>query len=759
MTKKSVRGEFNSFVKGLISEASPLNFPEQAARDINNFELNKDGSLNRRLGFGFEDSYSLRDTLLSKENIIAGMLSSYVWEDPAGQAGEKYLVVQQGDFLKFFDLSTDSLTGDGYLGEIAFPSTNLVLNTGSYASVDGKLVIATGDSTVYLVEYNTGTLAFSISSFILNVRDIWGISNTDSDANPSNRPTSSVASHRYNLYNQGWNAPRRINTTTFADPSQTVFTTLGYYPADTDQVWSALITIPDGSTPKETFSTDAYRETLNASSSTAKGGFIINLLDRGASREAAITANALTFPLSNFTSLSTVDDKTLQGAAVVSEYAGRIFYSGFGPTTDGDARSPDLSSYIAFSRLIRNTNDFGKCYQEGDPSSRDSNDIVDTDGGLIRVSGATDIKRLVVAGKNLLVFASNGVWSIEGGSDFGFTATNYKVDRLSTFGSVGPDSIVVEGDKVYYWAEDSIYTLQKNQLGDLGYQSLTEATIEKYYEKISFASKKIAKGAYDRITKKVRWLYPEGDMFTEEGVTKELVLDTLLGAYSVNTINNLINTTVFNLFVGSLFVNEISGEPVLVGADVVFADADEVTVDATVLGTSLQSVKYLALYFTGGTVKMTIGWFNQSDFVDWKDIDSVGEDAKAWLLTGELTAGDSSIHKQTPVLITHFRRTENTINSEFELDNPSGCLIRTAWDWASSTNSGKMSPLFQAYRFRRHYMPATAPGEYDTGFSLVTTRNKVRGRGRAFSLYMETEPGKDCNIVGWSLSLNGNTVA
>lgn len=759
MTKKSARGEFNSFVKGLITEASVLNFPEQAAREIENFELNKDGTLFRRKGFGFEPDYVYIDTLLSEEDVADGLVSEYVWDDPAGQAGEKYLVVQTGDTLRFFNLNVEGISQFGLIGTITLPSTNHALNSSSYAAVDGKLVIATGDQQVYLVTYNTTTESFSISSFRLQSRDLWGISFPPSDANPTARPGYSDQRHLYNLQNQGWNASRRVSPSQFDDPAFRVAYHLGYYPADADTVWSGMITVPDGSTPLETFSFSAYRENLNASSSTSKGTFIIDLLNRGPSRTQAIINNKSAFPESGIAGLTTVADQTTTGASVVAEYAGRVFYAGFGPTINGDVRSPDLSSFIAFSRLVRNTNDFGKCYQEGDPASRDSSEIVDTDGGLIRISGATGIKKLVVAGKNLLVLASNGVWAIEGGSEYGFTASNYKVDKISSFGAVGADSIVTDGSKVFYWSSDSVYVIARSQLGDLEYQSISEPLIESFYEGIQSVPKSQAKGIYDKITKKLRWIYPGNTEFTAGSVTKELVFDIVISAWSVNTIYNLSTTTVHNMFASSPFTTTTVLNEVLVGADEVFAGAEQVTLDKVEVTSELQSIKYIGLVNTGGSIKMTIAWFNDDQFTDWRGVTGTGIDAKAFLMTGAMTAGDSSVHKQTPVMVVHMFRTENSINGDYKLENQSGCLMRTMWDWAVSSNSNKFSPLFQVYRYRRHYIPDTAPGVYDNGFELVSSRNKLRGRGKAVSLYMESEPLKDCKIAGWNLSLNGNAVA
>ena len=63
----------------------------------------------------------------------------------------------------------------------------------------------------------------------------------------------------------------------------------------------------------------------------------------------------------------------------------------------------------------------------------------------------------------------------------------------------------------------------------------------------------------------------------------------------------------------------------------------------------------------------------------------------------------------------------------------------------------------QAYRYRKQYTPSGPEDDYDTGFEVVSSRNKLRGRGKAFSIYFETEPNKDCRLIGWSLALNGNT--
>ena len=43
MAKQTQKAEVNNFVKGLITEASPINFPANASKSEENFELNKKG--------------------------------------------------------------------------------------------------------------------------------------------------------------------------------------------------------------------------------------------------------------------------------------------------------------------------------------------------------------------------------------------------------------------------------------------------------------------------------------------------------------------------------------------------------------------------------------------------------------------------------------------------------------------------------------------------------------------------------------------
>lgn len=173
MVKPSSKVEFNTFVKGLITEASPLNFPKDASVDEENFELNRDGSRSRRRGMSFELEHVLIPTDLTEAQLNIANPVSYKWTEVAGDTEKNFLVVQASKKLYFFDMSKTSLTSEGYLGSLEL--TDFPLNTRySLTSIDGYLLVAAGVETIGIVEYTGST--FTVEYVRLSVRDVWGIS-------------------------------------------------------------------------------------------------------------------------------------------------------------------------------------------------------------------------------------------------------------------------------------------------------------------------------------------------------------------------------------------------------------------------------------------------------------------------------------------------------------------------------------------------------------------------------------------------------
>ena len=94
--------QINTFVKGLVTDASPLSYPPNTCLDLINFRLNKDGTIFRRLGLDFEDNYLLTATGYSADVLATARKAFYHWPLPNGNALVDIGVVQIGavDVLK-----------------------------------------------------------------------------------------------------------------------------------------------------------------------------------------------------------------------------------------------------------------------------------------------------------------------------------------------------------------------------------------------------------------------------------------------------------------------------------------------------------------------------------------------------------------------------------------------------------------------------------------------------------------------------------
>ena len=111
----------------------------------------------------------------------------------------------------------------------------------------------------------------------------------------------------------------------------------------------------------------------------------------------------------------------------------------------------------------------------------------------------------------------------------------------------------------------------------------------------------------------------------------------------------------------------------------------------------------------------------------------------------------------------HFKmtRTETGYTTDDDgnliLENPSGATCRTRWHWSDSSNSGQWSNAFDIYKFKRFYIPSGSSDTFDYGYSVIPTKNKVRGHGTSLSLYIAADSGKDARILGWAISFVGRT--
>lgn len=764
--------ELNQFNAGLITDASPLTSPDNSSLAEENMVLNTDGSRNRRLGMDYEDDYNMVTTTIpSNTELLAH--TSYTWKNAGGVAERSIGVIQFGNELKFFSFNSRPISNNLIHTEVF--STHTMNTRYSYATVDGFLVMVTPEEKQpYIFNYEEdGTITFTRQT--IRIRDLFGLeasfngtdlfSSTGLQIRPdftySTNEQEEYQRHLYNLRNQSWGIPRASTSGvgTSIDPIS-VFKNgnagAGKYPSNSDTVVQALYadpSIPEGRTVERFFFRDLIVNPLGTTKA-AQGYFIIDALERGVSRLAVMAENKVNYPvLEDDVFINFPQDITPGGPSVVAEFAGRVWYGGFsGEVIDGDNRSPRLSSYVMFSKLVNNPQNITECYQEGDPTSKDAPDIIDTDGGFIRLNDAYGIIKMENLGDSLIILCQNGVWRITGTSDNGFTATRYRVEKISDRGCVNQNTAVTVDNSIAYWSQDGIYTVRTNEVGDWVSTSITLNKIQRLYNDITEESRLSAVGAYDAQEKKIRWVYDNAINNTSE--TKEIVLDIVLQAFYINRILNIGSggpkvLSIINTIPWALSTIE---DDVVVGTELVTVNDEPVYIILTDRQDILRGeLSYVVAITSGTNITFTFSNYTDNNFLDWKSFDGVGVDAEAYLITSYLSGTDFQRDKQVPYITVHMRRTEVGYDSDFNPLLPSECWMQVRWDWSSSARSGKWGREFQIYRYRKPYIPIDGEDDHDDGFSTIVSKNKLRGAGNVLSIRFRTGPGKDLHLYGWSM--------
>ena len=748
--------EFNTFIRGIITEASPLNFPENASIDEENFVLKRTGIRELRLGMDYEEGYVLKVTGVGAEGFGELAITAFTWRDVEGDATQHISVVQTGNVYEFFDATGTSISANS-LGTISIGANGSIES--QYAVILGKLLIIHGDDRhVHMIEYDGST--FTDTEVDIKIRDGFGIESFDdtpTSLEADTRPTGILqTTHRYNLLNQGW--PYE-STEGFPGLAGAAPMTGTKWPSNSDNYLSGrYVDVSSGVDGRKQWSATQV-ESAPQLGLVPRGKFIIDAFNRGNSRAAkynSVTSGTGTFNL----------DQSEGALKTVAAYAGRTWVAGeYTGLIQEESTSPTYTGAVFYSQSVISKDHIGKCYVEQDPTSEDAS-VLATDGGFISIPECNVIFKLQAMGRHLVVFADTGIWAIYG-SDSGFHPTDFQILKISEVGIKNPRSIVDLEGSLMFWAEGGIYFIGTNENGIPVSQNVSENTVHTLYlDDISDTAKLYSRGFYNKRTKTVHWLYNDEDDY--DGIVfkykynKELVFDASLTAFYKNSISSLAS--------GSPYVCGITENPIFQAtsatANVVAgtvsdlvqtATSEQVIFDAgSVLVAGDVSNSYI-VYVPGATYSITFGKYTDTTFRDWVTKDSVGVTYTGFLETGYDTLNDIATRKLMNYLTTSFERTEDgfvaDVNGDLEPTNQSGCTIFVKWDFADHSNSGKFSTSFQAYRLLRKYIPVDANDNFDYGQSVITTKNKVRGRGRSLSIRFQSDAGKNCKIIGWSFNV------
>jgi len=749
----------NGFIRGLISEATGLNFPKDGCTDTLNCVFDQKGVVSRRLGFDYESSNSTTSVTRSSSAI-----TEYLWESVGGNGNLNFVVVQVGDTLHFYEItSSGALSGQRKSGTVSLSSFTVAGGTASnkhcsFSSGYGYLFVANAACEPFYVSWNGS----SFTTGVINVwvRDLIGI---EEDIPFNLRPSSLTAQHKYNLWNQGWYAGYQTMYT--GDSSGAIKgavpfenweawrnnSEIGGYPSNADVWWSFRDAdnyfsipsvrkrgrVPDNTpAPKGHYILRAFNQRKGESkvSSIVQGsgsssatvtlsesvpfvsGSTVTIEGASVARfngtftissVGSSTANTtFVIPISGTTAAATANEDddfycclgnateawisagTVRPSAIAF-FAGRVFYAG--------TNTAKFNDKIYFSKIIEQDSDFGRCHQVNDPTAEELSDLLPSDGGVISIPEIGNIVKMIPVGNDLILFATNGVWSISGSEGIGFRANDYSVRKISNVPAVSPLSFVVADGAPIFWNTDGIYTLSNE-----GVIAISDKSIKSWFNVLPTNAKSNAKGTYDPLAKTVYWLYRSTSSTTVDGAfayDRVLCLNLLTGAFYPWSIGT-----------GGTSYPNVNG-----------------VIVTPYVGSAASKVKYYTTKLTSGsTYTATFSEVRDTAYVDW-ETPSVGLDYSSFFATGFRVPGEGMR-----------QQFGNYINVFCNVAADSSLKLRAKWDYANNSASGEWSSEQEVYVTRAYR---------DT----LRRRVKLRGRGIACQLNFRSTAGKPFSVIGWSM--------
>lgn len=708
----------NTFVKGLITEAGELTFPENASVDELNCDLFRDGSRRRRKAIVKEDSYQTSSFSITGSTT----LSFGVWKNVGNVAGTEYLVIQVGPSLFFYNKGSLPFSGQEVSGSVSLlpyevSGTDGVAQTKcQFTSIDGSLVVTSSAMNPIYVKETSGVI--TATEINIRIRDFeW---QGDKENYDTSLATASVSDERkYDTQNTGWVGTKgaaALSTYTSAKSA---------YPPLTHPWYS-------GKDASGSFSVSEWEEIYAGSSLIGNGHFILDLFSKDRATASGLSGLATETEPSRF--------------VTVENFSGRVFYAGL--------TSQKNSGRIYFSRLLEDISEAGDCYQRNDPTSEEISDLLDDDGGVIRIPTAVSIKKLYAFKNSLFVFAENGVWQIKG-VDNVFKPTSYSVSLITDIGILNESSFVAAEGVPFWWSRFGIHTLSFNDFGDGQEQNLSVATIQSFWNSIDSNAKQGVTSAYDPINKKIFWLYPENGEGVSNKKNRVLVLDITLQAFYPWKFEDQGVSTDYVL--GFQFYSGFGSDDAVLdvvtsaGDDVVTSAGDDVISTQTVPFVSA-SASVVFFVFDVATSKMTMAFVSGSSFLDWGTANFV-----SYAVTGYDFIGDLVLQKNAPYIVVYTRETETGWSGDEESGysptNDSSLMVTGYWDF-------KKLPASSAQQAYRRGLPILVDSSdlstFTSPASVLMSRLKIRGRGRSLRVRFESEQGKDFIFLGHGMIASVN---
>lgn len=688
-----------TFVAGLITDTTALNFPDNACTETLNCVFDPSGRITRRLGFDWESDHDTKAITLGNS-----VVTSFFWKEVAGDGNTNFYVVQVGGTLHFYNTESGSVS----FGELsdtvdltghAIPgATDIATQACQFAYGRGYLFVTHPQLNPFYVSWDGSDI--DSETITVEIRDLIGV---DDALAVDNRPTATVGSmddeHKYNLFNQGWYHDGNAALTAW-DTARTDL------PSNADVWWQYKNT-------SDAFDATVINNTPLGNTPAAKGHYILEAFDQDRSTASGV---------------ANIPDVTISSRpSVVAFFAGRVWYGGVDSQTTVNT--------LYFSQVVEGPSEFGKCYQANDPTSEELFALLPTDGGTLEVSGAGVIYKLVPMGNSLLVFASNGIWAVAGSEGIGFIANDFSVVKISSSEVDNDTSFVIVEGAPFWWGVGSINTILTEDNLTFRVVSISDNKIRNFYvDEIPPLSKTQAVGAYNPEDRTIAWLYRSTESDSPETTTqfdRVLVYNILTQAFYIWEI------PVDEVRVHSIGLFKKSSEGITT-LNVIVDNLDDVKLDngdnvisfLFASNVSLPVFKYLVSY-NDGSDKFTFAETNNENMLDWFQYDNTGTNYTSTFTTGYKLHTEAQKFYQI-----------NYVHLFFDRLTPDDSLfMQGVFEYTTSGSSGKWSSMQQLY---------------SPNASVRYRKLKVRGKGKAIQLRFVSDANKPFSLIGWGLFETAN---
>lgn len=695
----------NNFTKGLITEFTAMNFPENAITEGDNCVYSERGSVTRRLGMEYENGKTIHT--LSTLTVLPNCFTEFKWHSVDSVGTTSFVVQQMGNYLRFFTVATSSALSAGLksfavdLNSYKSPGTTnqAVSETPcQYTTGRGYLIVVHPLCNPIYVSYDADTDTITTTAITIEVRDFELL---DDGLDIDERPSTLSNLHKYNLWSQGWNATTKPSGAAVQPALDYWDSRRSDFPSNADIFWVYK------DLNNELNTVDVDRNYLG-NTPAPNGHFIYNALNIDRTTETGITG------------LPTVTSGAARPSSVAF-YAGRVFYAGVGANKYSDK--------VYFSQIIDNDDKLGKCYQKNDPTAEQTADLLDDDGGVISLPLIETVISMKVIADVLVVVATNGIFTISGTQTTPFKATDYSVTYVSSIGGSSHLSMIEVDGGLMWWNNDGIYALTRDNIGNFQVENVSKVTVQTLFNEIPSDNLPFVKGAYNKKDQIIQWLF--SDDLTGYTYNRILELNVLSKAFYTYTIDQTLTPRLSGLIT-------VGGQREVITLENVTNNALALVTNNALANVQIQVSEFvpnseLFKYSTtglisGGSAGFTYSELWDQDLVDWQTSNGVGATYVSYGVSGYRIRGN---------LLTPFNSTPITFIAKYL--ETGRCLVSAIWDYGFRTSSTQ-----ELYLVRP---------EVD----YLVRRVKLRGKGKSLQIKFQSVGNNQFILIGWSTYDTGGT--